>query len=119
MAQAAVEAAHLEEDAVLWAQRELAPGASLQLLGQTKPCSRHDEEQFILMLRLDIDDFIVQKNCRNVLTCRTGAAGRHVEAIVLMRGVGMRIWDVDTTERLLRPVRVSKMEAALKTGLIF
>lgn len=43
-----------------------------------------------------------------------------MKAIVLMGGVVMSIsWDVDTADRLLHPVGVSKMEAALKAGLVF
>lgn len=54
------------------------------------------------------------------LTCRAGVAGRHVEAIVLMGGVGVRISrDVDTADGLLHPVGVCEMEAALKAALVF
>lgn len=52
------------------------------------------------------------------LTCRGSVAGRHVEAIVLMRSVGVRIsGNVDAADRLLHSV-VSKMEAALKAALV-
>lgn len=89
VAQAAFKAAHLEENALLWARRELAPCSALQLLGQAE-------------------------------ACRASVASRHVEAIVLMGSVGMRVsWDVDTTNRLLHPVGVSEMEAALKAALVF
>lgn len=55
-----------------------------------------------------------------VLTCGASVAGRHVEAIVLMGSVGVRIsWDVDATDRLLHPVGVTEMEAALKAALVF
>lgn len=43
MAQAAVEAAQREEDALLRAGGELAPGASLQLLAQAEACDRARE----------------------------------------------------------------------------
>lgn len=43
VAQAAVEVAHLEENALLWAWRELAPCVSLQLLGQAEAWNRHDK----------------------------------------------------------------------------
>lgn len=42
MAQAAVEAAPLEENALLWAGRELTPCAALQLLGQAEAWNRRD-----------------------------------------------------------------------------
>lgn len=55
-----------------------------------------------------------------IFTCRSSVTGRHVEAIVLMRGVGMSIsWNVDATDRLLHSIGVTKMEAALKAGLVF
>ena len=40
MAQAAVEAAHLEEDALLWAGGELAAGGALEVLGQPEAWSQ-------------------------------------------------------------------------------
>lgn len=46
VAQAAVEAPHLEEDALLWAWRELAPCSSLKLLGQAEAWSGHDKVQY-------------------------------------------------------------------------
>lgn len=37
-----------------------------------------------------------------------------------MGSVGVRIsWDVDAADRLLHPVGVSEMEAALKAALVF
>lgn len=47
VAQAAVEAAHREENALLWAGRELAPCGALQLLGQAEAWNRPDEVQFV------------------------------------------------------------------------
>lgn len=43
VAQAAVKAAHREEDALLWAGGELAPRAPLQLLAQAEACDRARE----------------------------------------------------------------------------
>ena len=40
VAQAAVEAAHLEEDALLWAGGELAAGGALEVLGQPEAWSQ-------------------------------------------------------------------------------
>lgn len=58
-----------------------------------------------------------------VLTCSAGVAGVagvHVEAVVLMGVVVLRVCgDVDASDRLLHPVRVPKMEAALKAALVF
>lgn len=43
-----------------------------------------------------------------------------MKAIVLMGRVGVRVsWDVDATDRLLHPERVSVMEAAPKAAVIF
>ena len=48
VAQAAVEAAHLEENALLWAGGELAPRATLQILGQAEAWNGQDNEQFVV-----------------------------------------------------------------------
>ena len=48
MAQAAVEAAHLEENALLWAGGELAPRTALQILGQAEAWNGQDNEQFVV-----------------------------------------------------------------------
>lgn len=51
------------------------------------------------------------------LTCSASVATRHVEAILRMRGVGVRISrDLDTSGRRL--VGLSEMEAALKGALV-
>lgn len=51
------------------------------------------------------------------LTCSASVATRHVEAILRMRGVGVRIpRDLDTSGRRL--VGLSEMEAALKGALV-
>lgn len=47
VAQATVKAAHLEENALLWAGRELAPCAALQLLGHAEAWDRRDQVQFV------------------------------------------------------------------------
>lgn len=51
MAQAAVEAAHLEENALLWAGGELAPCAALQLLGQAEAWNGRDKSAVCLTAR--------------------------------------------------------------------
>lgn len=122
VAQAAVKAAHLEENTLLWAGGELAPCSSLELLGQAEPWNRRDEVFNVLVesggIRSDPSDSWAAG--KNTLTCRASVARRHVEAIVLMGRVGVRISrDVDAADRLLHPVGVSKMEAALKAALIF
>lgn len=47
VAKAAFETAHLEENALLWARRELAPCSALQLLGQAEAWNRCDAVQYV------------------------------------------------------------------------
>lgn len=125
MAQTAVKAAHLEENALLWAGGELAPCASLQLLGQAEAWNRHNEAQFVKASDEITEIFMIlaqltSKKKKKVLTCRASVIGGHVKAIVLMGSVGVRVsWDMDTTDGRLHPVGVSKMEAALEAALVF
>lgn len=123
VAQAAVEAAHLEENVLLRAWRELAPCVSLQLLGQAESWIRKDKCRLFTNFKKSfrwIFLIMIWANRQNVLTCRASAGCRHVEAIVLLGSIDVRIpWDVDTTDCLLHPVGVAEMEAALKAALVF
>lgn len=51
VAQAAVEVAHLEEDALLWAGRELASCTALQLLGQAETWNGFKCNLFNILLK--------------------------------------------------------------------
>lgn len=112
VAQAAVEAAHREVNALLGAGGELAPGASLQLLAQAEACERGQHRELVgstARRRAAWGD--------RPLTCSASVATRHVEAILRMRGVGLRILrDLDASARRL--VGLSEMEAALKGALV-
>lgn len=123
VAQATVEAAHLEENTLLWAWRELTSCISLQLLGQTESWSWRDKNHRVIFIKktkkhLSYDFWKGPKQAFH--TTRASVDRWHVKAIVLMGRVGVRVsWDVDATDRLLHPERVSVMEAAPKAAVIF
>lgn len=52
-------------------------------------------------------------------TCDASVAGRHVEAVLLMGGVGVGVSGDAANGRLVHPVGVSEVEAALKGALVF
>lgn len=111
MAEAAVEAAHREEDALIGAGRELATCADLQLLRQAETWSERSRRH-TLRRRGDRLDGGCSQTC----------GGRRVEAVLLMLAVGVvRLRrDVDPAHRrLLHPVGVSEVEAALEGALVF
>lgn len=120
MAQAAVEAAHREEDALLRAGRELAPGPRLQLLAQAEALGRRGREGRALRRSLPRPGWRGVGGGvygRTTLTCGAGVATRHVEAVVRMRGVGVRI-PRDGDAPAGRLVRLPEMEAALEGALV-
>lgn len=122
VAQAAVEAAPREEYALLRAGRELATPSSLQLLAQAEAW---DTTRACLGGRFGgaVTDGRTDRRAGRLvgggacLTCSASVATRHVEAILRMRGVGVRIpRNLDTSGRGL--VGLSEMEAALKGALV-